>query len=66
MSQLVTSHTKLNAARFLEEAISVLVQARHILQYGYVFGYYLNDESNTKKMFFELLQVKDFSYYLIF
>lgn len=47
---------RLTAARFIEEAITVLIKARHTLQFGYVYGYYLQDTS-IKRMVFELLQV---------
>ena len=50
--------TRLAAARFIDEAITVLIKARRMLQFCYVYGYYLQG-NNIKRMVFELLQVCD-------
>lgn len=69
-SQASSSHhmntaKRLTAARFIEEAITVLIRSRQILQFGYVYGYYLQD-TNIKRMVFELLQVLRISSHFLF
>jgi len=62
-SSFELQNSSLTAAKFIEEAISVLIKARQFLQFTYVFGYYLKD-NNVKRMVFELLQVIIFSRYV--
>lgn len=65
MNQLVKSDSsKVNAAKFIEESISVLIKSRHILQFCYVYGYYLQ-ETGVKRMVFEFLQVNSTHLYLL-
>jgi len=59
MSQLAHQDSStLSKTKFVEESISVLLKSRHILQFSYIFGYYLEEGAAIKKMVFELLQVQ--------
>ena len=57
MSLLISADSSnANAVRFLEEAITILLKTRLVLQFSYIFGFYLQG-NNVKLMVFELLQV---------
>jgi len=43
--------------KFVQDAITQLLKARHVLKCSYVYGYYL-EESGYKKPIFEFMQVK--------
>ena len=42
--------------KFIQDAITQLLKARHVLKCSYVYGYYL-DETGYKKPIFEFMQV---------
>jgi len=42
--------------KFLQEATELLLHNRRVLEYSYVFGYYLDKKNTTERNLFEFLQ----------
>lgn len=57
LAKAVTDHDSANQeTKFVQDAVTQLLKARHVLKCSYVYGYYL-EETGYKKPIFEFMQV---------
>jgi len=58
LAKAVTDYESANQeTKFVQDAVTQLLKARHVLKCSYVYGYYL-DETGYKKPIYEFMQVR--------
>ena len=58
LAKAVTDHDSANTeTKFVQDAVTQLLKARHVLKCSYVYGYYL-EETGYKKPIYEFMQVR--------
>jgi len=62
LAKAVTDHDSANTeTKFVQDAVTQLLKARHVLKCSYVYGYYL-EETGYKKPIYEFMQVRSVYY----